>query len=835
MADAPYFLRRLVLTAFRAYLQPKEFIFAVKRSLAVFGPNGYGKSSLVDGLEFVFSPDGSLERLGQRAVNNQAGPIALAHNEAESVGLEPSVTVAFVQGKTVIPDARREAAAKSKRPMPPIAKAVKAGCVVDPIIRGYSLRAFVESETAETRYAAVASWLQLGLLVEVQKNLRQLRAQVKEASEDQGELQRIDRQVGRLTGSKVAAWDEAKAVAYVNDAGIAPLDATLKLATLATDDTGYLELTRRVKAEEGKLGLDGLRLLHRTAGAIWATAKEGAGEKPAGTLPAFEGAAMSLLEAVNREAAERAKAKDAAFEKLWQAAAPFFRVGAEMPETCPVCATPLDKTAAGGGEAIGDHISQHLAGLADYAAASQGLRTAETAAADARRRLLRSLDGLADLLHDGQAELEAQITKFRGAVDRWTAGAPPASAELLDAITGLVGGLDAKIQAIEKKQGEHTYAKAQAKADALRELKTEYETAKHTLVELTKLSAALNDQAATVSSAIRAKVQSLLDRLRKPINEIYALIQGQGAAAVRLELPPEDDTNQQRLNLLIDFAGNREAVQPSGYLSDSQIHSLALSLRLAAILEFNTAAPIVVLDDIVTSYDADHRRTFAKMLAAKFAACQLIIVTHDERFFQYLKELLAPADWNFTRITGVVPAFGPRFADDMVTDDMIEARWTAGQSAANEMRQAEEEWLLARCRDFGVNVRIRPLERPYSYERSELASALAGYLRGAGLTPQPLQGIQNRFLSTLEKGEVENFGSHFQDAQHGGGSIGDEKTRWDEFKAFRAQFTCRKCGRDRFKRPATLKKPVCARDGCEAQFEFPGPVAHSPAAAATAE
>jgi hypothetical protein len=711
MADAPYFLLRLALTAFRAYLQPKEFIFALKRSLAVFNTNGYGKSSIADGVEFLFSPDGSLERLGQRAINNQAGPIALAHNEAEAAGLEPSVIAAFARGKVATPDAKRDAAAKSKRLMPQVAKAVKACFVVDPIIRGYSLRAFVESESAETRYAAVATWLQLGPLVEVQKNLRQLRTQVKEASENQGELQRIDRQVRRLTDAKVVAWDEATVVAYVNETAIAPLDATLKLTTLVTDDASYLDLAERVKAEEGKLGLDGLRLLRRTAGAIWNKTKDGDDEKLAGTLPAFESAATALIVAAELEAAERAKAKDAAFEKLWQAAAPLFKADVEMPDACPVCTTPLDKTSAGSAEAIGNHISQHLAELAAYAAASKELTTGERITADARRRLLTSLDSLADLLHENHAALTAQITKYRGAVNGWAAGAAPGSAELLAAIAALVGDVDMKIAAIEKKQGEHTYTKAKAKVDTLRELKTEHETALRTLIELTKLSAALNDQAATVSAAIRAKVQSLLDRLRNPINEIYALIQGQSAAIVRLELPPEDDTNQQRLNLLIDFASNREGVPPSGYLSDSQIHSLALSLRLAAILEFNTAAPIVVLDDIVTSYDADHRRTFAKMLAAKFAACQLIVVTHDERFFWYLKELLAPADWHFTRITGVVSGHGPRFADDMVSDDMIEARWTAGQSAANEMRQAEEEWLLARCRDFGVNVRIRPLER----------------------------------------------------------------------------------------------------------------------------
>jgi hypothetical protein len=154
---------------------------------------------------------------------------------------------------------------------------------------------------------------------------------------------------------------------------------------------------------------------------------------------------------------------------------------------------------------------------------------------------------------------------------------------------------------------------------------------------------------------------------------------------------------------------------------------------------------------------------------------------------------------------------------------MIEARWTEGLSAANEMRQTEEEWLLSICREFGVSVRIRTLEKAYSYERSELASALAGLLKDAKLEPISISGVNNRFLTSLQTGAIENFGSHFQDGPYGDGSIGDEKARWEEFKAFRAQFTCKRCRRAKFQRPSTLKRPVCAHENCEAQFEFSSP------------
>ncbi|GAA0002266.1 hypothetical protein BRDID11002_22670 [Bradyrhizobium diazoefficiens] len=45
-----------------------------------------------------------------------------------------------------------------------------------------------------------------------------------------------------------------------------------------------------------------------------------------------------------------------------------------------------------------------------------------------------------------------------------------------------------------------------------------------------------------------------------------------------------------------------------------------------------------------------------------------------------------------------------------------------------------------------------------------------------------MPGVNNRFLDSLVKGEIENFGSHFQDGPYGDSSIGDEKARWEVFK-----------------------------------------------------
>lgn len=153
----PYFLQFLSLSGFRAYLQPKTFDFNKKRCLAIFAPNGRGKSSVIDALEFMFSNDGTLERLGQRAINNKAGPVALAHNLAEEEKIVAAVTIGVVSGKEATNGSR--AAAGAKRPIPAMAAIVNDCFAVSPIIRGHVLRTFVEIHTPEQRYTDVANWL----------------------------------------------------------------------------------------------------------------------------------------------------------------------------------------------------------------------------------------------------------------------------------------------------------------------------------------------------------------------------------------------------------------------------------------------------------------------------------------------------------------------------------------------------------------------------------------------------------------------------------------------------------------------------------------------------
>lgn len=813
----PYILEHLTLTGFRAYLEPAEFDFSSKRSLAIFAPNGKGKSSLVDGLEFMFSPDGTLRRLGTRTINNNAGFVALEHNLAAGRGIAPSVSIRFRKGNRR-PDGLRPAAG-SQRPRPDVASEVAAQLVVDPIVRGYELRHFVESQSATERYEEVARWLDLSALVAVQFDLKDLRRKLKASVEDQTDYRAIDAQLRRRTNATLATWDAGKVVAFAN-AQIAVLDAELSLAALQPTDPALQILTARAAEEEAQLGITGLRQLRTAAVALFEAVDVDGFARARGAIEDLKEALATLAAARVTEAAERRAAADAAFDNVWRAAAPLFAEGAAAPDACPVCATPLDRTAAGSAEAIRHHIAKHQAGLAEYSAAKEALGTAEAAVATARGALGTACATLISRLADTGASLKPALDGFAEAL-RSAGDEMPDSEGLKSSLAAYTGGLDAQIKAIADHQGESTYAKVLSLVRDLVELGADHAAAARKTAELEKIARALDDQAHFISTEIRRKVQAVLDSLQAPINAIYREIQREGAVPIRLELPDEGDTTQHRLNLVVDFAANRRAVQPGGYLSDSQIHSLALALRLAAIERCNAAVPLLVLDDIVTSYDADHRRAIASLLAKAFTNTQIILTTHDDRFFACLRDQLGDGRWRFTRIVRVDPDFGPRFSDQNVADADIERRWAEGGSAAGEMRQAEEEWLLQIARDFRVDIPIRSLERAYSYERAELAEAVGRFLKSADYEPPVVPGVNNRFLTSLRTGVVENFGAHFQDGQYGVGSIGDEKVRWGEFKHFRDLFRCPGCGKDRFQRPHPLKKPVCSK--CETPFTFSAP------------
>lgn len=821
----PITIEALKVEGFRAYLQPQTLsLYRGKTplSLAIFAPNAKGKSSLVDAFEYYFSEDATLARLGKRQAQTHAGPLAMEHVDAEDSGLLPTVHLWFRQEKDKFDEGRVVSkTVKTAPPLPAAATRVLSNIKLPFIIRGYELRSFVEKDTPEDRYKDIASWFALDPLLVIQQNLRALRRDIKKKAESKAEENERLQDLKRITKDAVSSWDETKICSWLNTNLLAHLDKDLSINALSAEDAGYQELAKRKVAEDERVGLVTLKQIAAQIEIVFKPSEE-EGEQPTGRIVTFEDAVSNHATAVAREAEERAKASEAVFNDVWGAAKKIFENKEAKFENCPVCDTALTSGPHGSREKIIVGLESKLNDLAEYREAEAELNKTARALEGALRDVKAGLEAVNSSLKDAGYEDRAKsVTAYLEQLKSWKVGdKAPSSKNALGELSSILTSVNEESERIKKQQGEYTYANALKIADDLIQIKQNLDRIRRTKAELQKLHDELNRQALVINKAIVEHTQNLIGALQKGMDALYKDIQGDDGSAppIRFELPGEDDTNQQRVQLLIDFAENRKGVVPSGYLSDSQIHTLALALRLSAIRMFNVGAPIVVLDDVVTSYDADHRKNIAAVLAKHFGDFQVVVVTHDEQFFNLLQDHLSPASWVFRRITRIEPKFGPLFHDHRTPDEAIQAKLDEGESAAAEMRQAEEEWLLDMCRGFGVKVVIRPVDRPYQYDRAELASALAGFLKDVKFSPPNVPGISNPFLSSLQKGVIENFASHFSDNPNKAPSIGDEKARWKEFKDFRDQFRCPSCGKHQFKRPPSLAKPVCK--SCETPFAF---------------
>jgi recombinational DNA repair ATPase RecF len=74
-------------------------------------------------------------------------------------------------------------------------------------------------------------------------------------------------------------------------------------------------------------------------------------------------------------------------------------------------------------------------------------------------------------------------------------------------------------------------------------------------------------------------------------------------------------------------------VNPLKHFSESHLNCLGLSFFLASVDAFNKENDFIILDDVISSFDSNHRRRFADLLFDKFSKHQIIVLTHEKEWF----------------------------------------------------------------------------------------------------------------------------------------------------------------------------------------------------------
>lgn len=236
----------------------------------------------------------------------------------------------------------------------------------------------------------------------------------------------------------------------------------------------------------------------------------------------------------------------------------------------------------------------------------------------------------------------------------------------------------------------------------------------------------------------------------------------------------------------IVYDGKETFRPPQRIMSNGQLNALALAFFLAKTKLSGNHWRTIVLDDVVSSFGGIHRRGLLDLLDSEFADWQVLLLTHDKTFSQLAREALG-SGWKHTRIAQWTPAGGPVLVDGDPLD-RLEALLNDG-AGASELggigREAFEQTLAMPLEKLGYPIPFRASGR---YTGMEYLITLRRGLKHAksSLAEAPV-------LSKLEADNfVLNLASHHQ-PDLSGAETADFRQLAEDLREVRALFKCDGC------------------------------------------
>lgn len=786
------------LEGFRGYPKTATFAFPEVEggSILIFGPNAFGKSSLTDAFEFLLDEDGTLERLGIRKSEMNSGRSRLRNSQIASA--EPSrVRLAFYDGVS-----RRESTRNATIDPEPLDAALQfvAGCRKVPfIVRGPELGKFVATVTPQERYDELAACLSAKSLTSLQSRIRTLQSSLKDDSSEKREQASIEQDVRRVTKGALTGWDRQRALDWFAAETKSLALGAPSPASFSDGDPYVADLKERATNEVATVQRAPLEKAYASLRALLPSQEQQPLLDPFNNQQAAQKLVNDLTAASN--ASNTLRVIEAARELL---------TGSDIRQ-CPICETTFDETRFGTRAGILEHLRVVHDGLRDLVAASSALAAAKTALLSQRQSVDAVLTRACELL---ELDIAPTVAAWHSLHDALISGRGDGAKDLEARIAALADDAKKRIDSM-KPDAPRVFGPALELAKQLRDLG---ERSDALVKKIAARAFALGEVAKArvlIDKQIHAFFENAVAAISGDTVRFYNSVQkyAKVPVAITIRLADVEHQDSRAVEVLVDQPGVTDE-KPRAILSDSQMNTLALGMRIAFIRRFNPEMPFVLLDDVVTSYDAEFRRETAKVILNEMAGLQFLVLTHDEQFFNFVKSQ-AGGRWRCMRIVGYDVSHGPKFSDARTKEDEVERALSAGQPAGNLIRQYIEDWLEDKCRAMGAKVLLRPIERPYEYSRHELFEALM-----AAADKRGLRAVKERdkavagFLREMQDAIIENEGSHYHENPFRRGSSGDDRSFWTDFISFAKRFACT-CGNARITFDGTNRRPICRKCGLE--------------------
>lgn len=592
-----------------------------QKNFAVAGPNGTGKSGVVDALEFVLS--GTISRLSGRGRGDLSIKAHAPHVDCvapEEAWAEAVVRVPSL-GKTLT-----------------IRRTVKAPGVPEITPNTPEMREVLAYLEAHPEFALSRREITDFVLAEPSARSKQIQELLKldKINELRLRFQRIAKD------ATVREKSTAQAVSSAVEAYARALDqVTTVPATLLA----------AVNAQRAVLGLPALAEI---GAETLINAGVGDTKGPIGAPPVVKTVATNDLKALRDALVARTGSEfDAArgetlirLRRLQDDASllnavvrdDFLKVALDLfdGEHCPTCDAPYST------EAFLAIITAKRDKLAEVKALREDAEARLApliAELQAERDVLRTVWPHAKaLLADTElAELRAWGTALATAIATLNAFLPlDQTIQALDALPdpgplqALLDGLDARVAELPEPSAQAAAATmlgmAQARLDAWRTAAGDHARA--------AVEAKIADRVSTIYAAeTEAALEAIYQKVQTRFAELYRQLNADDESAFEAEMKQDKAS----LAFKVDFY-KRGKFPPGAFHSEGHQDSMGLCLYLALMDHLQGARfTFAVLDDVLMSVDTGHRREVTRMLTAEFPNTQFVLTTHDPVWLKFMQ------------------------------------------------------------------------------------------------------------------------------------------------------------------------------------------------------
>lgn len=731
-------IERLEIRAFRGVPDELTFDLADGRSMLVFGDNATGKSTIADAIEWYLT--GRIDYLSKENRGSGLRNAASRPDQETSVALQ---TTGGLGGRVALDVAP---------PAEVVATAEREYC----LLRGRDLSDFVE-KTKGKKWAALAGILGLEPAEEFRADLYTARRNLRNAHE--AAQQELRERAESIRKSGIADADEKSivdaAVALCEQVGITPPGSFAEAI-----DEAWL---REQLSDAGATDRHGaLRALHAELTTIEPVGDASGIDRWNDFVASDDAAAKSHIGMLN-EAREL--------------------LGREDVDDCPLCGQSIDV------EALRRQIERTLESLNET---SRRLDAAQEDIQDLVGRIERVTDRLEDLRSRG--------TDLDLGLDKLPSSPLPDIRRRVDALKAIDPDLTGEHGQRLRSWLESAIGLIDQAAPQLPEGR---EAIFSDLTELAVLARQWHVQRQEIAASSRARqlaeriygayageqqrhMTAVLDRISKRVADIYASLHPEeGLNDVSIET-----IGEKGVELTVDFHGEQHR-PPQRVLSESHMNSLGLALFLAMHDTYNEQLGFLVLDDVVNSFDIEHRGAVAQLLATEYEDQQLIVLTHDHQFYTRLARQ-APA-WRREEFIGWEYEHGPR-TRSAETEPLIQAARArlddddtigAGQRA----RRALEELLLDACESLEAPL---PFRRGRGNERREATELLNGLRRSLRKKAKDFRSNLEPLLKEIE-GDLQSALNVEAHAGTGRSSKNEIRSAIGRIEALRSSWTCPDC------------------------------------------